>query len=73
MGRPLYGKLSDIFGRKACLLFAYAVFALGSLWCGFARSMTELIVARAFSGIGGGGMTTYVCINYILPHILKIV
>lgn len=44
--QPLYGKLSDIFGRKSCLLFAYAIFGLGCLWCGLARNMNELIVAR---------------------------
>ncbi|KAF3909287.1 hypothetical protein ABW20_dc0107563 [Dactylellina cionopaga] len=60
--QPLYGKLSDIFGRKPCLIFAYIVFSIGSLWCGLARSMDELIVARGFAGIGGGGMTTLVSI-----------
>ncbi|CAD6593456.1 MAG: hypothetical protein ASARMPREDX12_007212 [Alectoria sarmentosa] len=60
--QPLYGKMSDIFGRKPCLLFAYAIFGLGCLWCGLARNMNELIVARAFAGIGGGGMTTVVSI-----------
>ncbi|KAJ2986027.1 hypothetical protein NUW54_g9932 [Trametes sanguinea] len=56
--QPLYGKLSDIFGRKSCLIFAYTIFALGCLFCGLARNMTELIAARALAGIGGGGMTT---------------
>ncbi|KAK6538694.1 hypothetical protein TWF694_010268 [Orbilia ellipsospora] len=60
--QPLYGKLSDVFGRKACLLFAYIVFSIGSGWCGIARSMDELIIARGFAGIGGGGMTTLVSI-----------
>ena len=60
--QPLYGKLSDIFGRKSCLLFAYAIFGLGCLFCGLARNMNELIAARAFAGIGGGGMTTVVSI-----------
>ncbi|KAI9862336.1 MAG: hypothetical protein M1813_004812 [Trichoglossum hirsutum] len=60
--QPLYGKLSDIFGRKHALLFAYAVFGVGCLFCGLARNMVELIAARAFSGIGGGGMTTVVSI-----------
>lgn len=60
--QPLYGKLSDIFGRKPCLLFAYLVFGLGCLFCGLARSMGELVAARAFAGIGGGGMTTVVSI-----------
>nr|ANC28057.1 major facilitator superfamily [Polyporus umbellatus] len=56
--QPLYGKLSDIFGRKSCLLFAYSVFALGCLCCGLARNMTELITARALAGVGGGGIST---------------
>ncbi|KAI9706649.1 MAG: hypothetical protein M1836_003658 [Candelina mexicana] len=60
--QPLYGKLSDIFGRKPALLFAYAVFGIGCLFCGLARTIDELIAARAFAGIGGGGMTTVVSI-----------
>ncbi|OJD33705.1 mfs multidrug transporter [Diplodia corticola] len=60
--QPLYGKLSDIFGRKSCLLFAYIIFGIGCLACGLARNMNELIAARAFAGIGGGGMTTVVSI-----------
>ncbi|KAF9473933.1 member of the major facilitator superfamily, partial [Pholiota conissans] len=60
--QPLYGKLSDIFGRKSCLLFAYAIFAIGCLLCGLSRNMTELVASRAFAGIGGGGMQTLVSI-----------
>lgn len=60
--QPLYGKLSDIFGRKSSLLFAYTVFGLSCVGCGLARTMDELIVARAFAGVGGGGMTTVVSI-----------
>ncbi|KAI1113342.1 major facilitator superfamily domain-containing protein [Nemania sp. NC0429] len=60
--QPLYGKLSDIFGRKACLLFAYAVFGLGCLGCGLARDIVELCVARAVAGAGGGGMNALVTI-----------
>ena len=48
--QPLYGKLSDIFGRKACLLSGYSIFGLGCLFCGFARNLVELVVARAFAG-----------------------
>ena len=44
--QPLYGKLSDIFGRKGCLLFSYAVFGLGCVCCGLARDINELIAAR---------------------------
>ncbi|KAI9166833.1 multidrug resistance [Paramyrothecium foliicola] len=60
--QPLYGKLSDIFGRKECLLFAYTVFGLGCLGCGLAQNMVQLCVARAISGIGGGGMNAVVSI-----------
>ncbi|KAI2637369.1 major facilitator superfamily domain-containing protein [Xylaria nigripes] len=60
--QPLYGKLSDIFGRKACLLSSYAVFALGCLGCGLARDIVELCVARAVAGVGGGGMNALVSI-----------
>ena len=60
--QPLYGKLSDIFGRKPALLFGYTIFGIGCLFCGLARNMNELIAARAFAGIGGGGMTTVVSI-----------
>ncbi|KAI0542286.1 MFS multidrug transporter [Xylaria digitata] len=60
--QPLYGKLSDIFGRKSCLLFSYAVFGFGCLGCGLARDIVELCIARAISGIGGGGMNALVAI-----------
>ncbi|KAA6415220.1 MAG: mfs multidrug transporter [Lasallia pustulata] len=60
--QPLYGRLSEIFGRKPAFLFSFAVFGLGCLFCGLARTMRELIAARAFAGIGGGGMTTVVAI-----------
>ena len=60
--QPLYGKLSDIFGRKPALLVAYTIFGIGCLSCGLARTMDELILARTFAGIGGGGMTTVVSI-----------
>ncbi|OAQ70375.1 major facilitator superfamily transporter [Pochonia chlamydosporia 170] len=60
--QPLYGKLSDIFGRKECLLFAYAIFGIGCVGCGLARNMVELCVSRAVAGIGGGGMNAVVSI-----------
>lgn len=62
--QPLYGRLSDIFGRKACILYAYVVFGLGCVFCGTARDIKQLIAARAFQGIGGGGMTTVVSILF---------
>jgi EmrB/QacA subfamily drug resistance transporter len=53
---PLYGKLSDLYGRRKLYIFAMALFLAGSLWCGMARSMTELIFARGLQGIGAGGV-----------------
>ena len=50
--QPLYGKLSDIFGRKPCLLFAYGIFGTGCLLCGLARDINELIAARVCSKSG---------------------
>jgi EmrB/QacA subfamily drug resistance transporter len=53
---PLYGKLSDIYGRKQFFLFAIAVFIAGSALCGLSRSMYELAGFRAIQGIGAGGL-----------------
>ncbi|KAL8799210.1 MAG: hypothetical protein Q9182_006070 [Xanthomendoza sp. 2 TL-2023] len=60
--QPLYGKLSDVFGRKPCLLFAFTMFGVGSLGCGLTRTMAGLIAARAVQGIGGGGMLIVVTV-----------
>jgi EmrB/QacA subfamily drug resistance transporter len=53
---PLYGKLSDLYGRRPFYLFAIAVFVIGSALCGTAGSMYELAVWRAVQGIGAGGL-----------------
>src|ERR1700688_448470 len=53
---PLYGKLSDIHGRRAMMLIAIGIFIAGSLACALAPSMTVLILARALQGLGGGGL-----------------
>ncbi|KAK2819424.1 hypothetical protein FQN49_007860 [Arthroderma sp. PD_2] len=60
--QPLYGRLSDIFGRKACLLFGYIIFGTGCTLCGLAQNIHQLIAARVFQGIGGGGLSTVVSI-----------
>jgi MFS family permease len=52
---PLYGKLSDQYGRKPFYLFAISVFVLGSVLCGTAQSIYELAAYRAVQGIGAGG------------------
>lgn len=54
--QPLYGKLSDVTGRKFALLTAYTFFGLGCLLTCFARNVTEFAIARAICGIGGGGI-----------------
>jgi MFS family permease len=53
---PLYGKLSDIHGRRTMLLIAISIYAAGSLWCALAPNMMALILGRAVQGLGGGGL-----------------
>jgi MFS family permease len=53
---PLYGKLSDIHGRRAMMLIAIGIYAGGSLACALASSMLTLIMGRALQGLGGGGL-----------------
>ncbi len=53
---PLYGKLSDQYGRKPFFLFAIAVFIVGSALCMLSTSMYMLAAFRAFQGIGAGGL-----------------
>ncbi|KAH9030951.1 MFS general substrate transporter [Lactarius hengduanensis] len=60
---PLYGKLSDLIGRKPVLYSAILIFLLGSALCGAAQSLTWLIVCRAIQGIGGGGIIQLVQIT----------
>jgi EmrB/QacA subfamily drug resistance transporter len=53
---PLYGKLSDIYGRKRFFLAAITIFVIGSAACSFATSMYMLAGFRAFQGLGAGGL-----------------
>ncbi|QDG65053.1 MFS transporter [Pseudarthrobacter sp. NIBRBAC000502772] len=53
---PLYGKLSDIFGRRPLYLIAIVIFLIGSLYAGSVHSMTELAIARGVQGLGAGGL-----------------
>ena len=53
---PLYGKLSDLYGRRRLFLVAITVFLAGSALCGAAQSMGQLIAFRALQGIGAGGL-----------------
>src|SRR5665213_3060776 len=53
---PLYGKISDMFGRKKILQTAIVIFLVGSALCGLAQTMKELIFFRGLQGLGAGGL-----------------
>src|SRR5262250_2776792 len=55
---PVYGRLGDARGRRNMLLVALAVFALGSVVCGAAQSLPQLVAGRVLQGLGGGGLMT---------------
>jgi EmrB/QacA subfamily drug resistance transporter len=55
-GMPIFGKLSDMYGRKRFFLLGLAVFLLGSILCGTAQSIVQLSIYRAIQGIGGGAL-----------------
>ncbi|KAK1829907.1 major facilitator superfamily domain-containing protein [Podospora conica] len=62
---PMWGKISDIWGRKPIMLIAVAVFWAGSLMCALSKNMPMLIAVRAIQGVGGGGIIILVniCIS----------
>jgi EmrB/QacA subfamily drug resistance transporter len=66
---PLYGKISDIYGRRIVFQFAIVTFLIGSLLAGASQNMTELIATRALQGLGAGGLMalTFVIIGDIVP------
>jgi EmrB/QacA subfamily drug resistance transporter len=53
---PIYGKLSDIFGRRPLFIFAIVIFIVGSVLASFSTSMIELAAFRAIQGLGAGGL-----------------
>jgi EmrB/QacA subfamily drug resistance transporter len=66
---PLLGKLSDIYGRRRIFQITMFIFLIGSFLCGAAGSMGQLIAARAFQGLGGGGIQalSFAVIGDIIP------
>ncbi|MER6917615.1 MFS transporter [Streptomyces spiralis] len=64
---PLYGKLCDVLGPKRVFTGAIATFLVGSALCGAARSMGELIAARALQGLGGGGLMSVTMV--VIAHL----
>lgn len=67
--QPLYGKLSDIFGRKKIMVFSTLVFGLGCQICGMAGGLPVLVLGRFISGIGAGGMlsTSTITVSDYVP------
>ena len=56
--QPLYGRFSDIFGRRVCFFTSTITFALGCLGCGLAHDVVLMNIMRALTGFGGGGLMT---------------
>ena len=56
LATALFGKLSDIYGRRALMLISVSVFVLGSVACALAPTLWLLVAARALQGLGGGGI-----------------
>jgi len=61
---PIFGKLADLFGRKAVFVVGMLIFIIGSVLCGMAMSMEALVWFRAVQGIGAGALTT-VCFTIV--------
>lgn len=66
---PLYGKISDLYGRRVVFQFAIVTFLIGSFLAGASASMTQLILFRGLQGLGAGGLMalTFVIIGDIVP------
>ena len=56
--QPLFGRISDTFGRRPVYLFNIATFFVTTAWCALAQNITSFIAARALCGLGAGGMTS---------------
>lgn len=66
---PLWGKISDLYGRRLIFQAAIITFLVGSALCGFSRNIEQLIAFRAIQGIGGGGLMAlaFATIGDVIP------
>jgi EmrB/QacA subfamily drug resistance transporter len=66
---PLYGKISDLYGRRPVYIFAIVIFVIGSMLAGLSQSMWQLVATRAMQGLGAGGLMalTFAIIGDIIP------
>jgi EmrB/QacA subfamily drug resistance transporter len=66
---PLYGKLGDIYGRRKLWLVAISIFLVGSMLCGIAQSMNQLVAFRVVQGMGAGGLfaLAHATVGVIVP------
>jgi EmrB/QacA subfamily drug resistance transporter len=66
---PLYGKISDMYGRKKIFQTAIIIFLIGSALCGLSQNMNQLIFFRALQGLGAGGLMTltFAIIGDVVP------
>jgi EmrB/QacA subfamily drug resistance transporter len=66
---PLYGKISDLYGRRPVYIFAIVVFVAGSMLAGMSQTMWQLVATRAMQGLGAGGLMalTFAIIGDIIP------
>lgn len=68
----LYGRLSDVWSRKVILMIGIGIFFFGSLASSLAQSAVQLIVFRAFTGVGGGGLMTVAQLIVLTPPIVTL-
>ncbi len=66
---PLWGKISDLYGRRIIFQMTIIIFLIGSALCGLAQSMPQLIIFRALQGVGGGGLMAiaFAIIGDVIP------
>jgi nitrate/nitrite transporter NarK len=62
--QPLFGRVSDTIGRRPMYLFALVMFACTTAWCALAQSIGSFIAARAFCGLGAGGVMAMVHLHF---------